>query len=1056
MSFAATSSSAAACGRRALIFSAVAAIAGACLLSGGAGGAPAARLDTATTTTTLGVSSASIVTGQSVTLNATVTASDGTSPTGTVEFDALYTAPGATSATQETLRRVNVTTGTGQSTASADVTGLAAGSYRMSATYSSNGSLAWSTSTSASATVAVSAGAPFPTTMSFSADSLTIDAGQSVTFTTTLSSTAGEPPPSGVVLFKAGTNADDLNGIGQATLQNGTATFTRSGWASDTYTVVADYAGDGTYSSVSASVTLNVNGPQAVKTDTTVQLQPSTIPAGGAVTVTAHVVKDGTPNPAPGGAIVIFKAGPKGSGFSQQTTPGQAALDSNGDASVTISGWGAGTYTIYADYSGDVFDLSSAGQADLTVGTPTTVAYTGDAQGLFGRTATLAGRLSGPNSAGIGGRTLTLSLDGQTCTTGPTDASGNASCSVPIGGPPGPQQAIVSFAGDSTYLGSSGTGTFTALGVPTGVVYTGATAGATRQPATLSATLTNALTSAPVSGEPLTIAMGGESCTAQTSSTGSASCTVTPAEGPGAYPITATFAGDGGYLGSSANGTFAIAVRDTTVAAANATGVYGTPTMLTGTLLDAKNGNPVPGRTLTLEAGADSCTTGATDANGIASCSVPGDLSPATYTITAAFAGDGSYNGSSGTASLAVQPATTATTYTGATAGVAGAPVTVSAQVAGAPDGATVTFTLGAATCPATLSGGSAGCSLTPSLPGAGTVKATYAGDAAHLGSSGSAPFTTLAATTTTTYTGPVQSLQGSTITLTARVTGVPAGAAIAFALGAESCSGTVSNGAASCQVTLADAPGAGYTATATYAGDTTHEQSAGSTPFTVIAPATVTHVAAVAPVLAGSTVTLSATLSTVLGPLGNEPMTLSFDGRSCSATTSTGGVAACTVTASGPLGPTQATAGFAGDAVYKPSSDGSPAFVYGDPAAGAFVVGDRSATGSVTFWGAQWWKANTLSGGSAPASFKGWSGGSSAPACGVPWSTRPGNSPPPPAGPLPSYMLVVVSSAVAQSGSNISGTVAGFVIVKTDAGYDASPGHAGTGTVVATISCGS
>src|SRR5207245_3891944 len=43
-------------------------------------------------------------------------------------------------------------------------------------------------------------------------------------------------------------------------------------------------------------------------------------------------------------------------------------------------------------------------------------------------------------------------------------------------------------------------------------------------------------------------------------------------------------------------------------------------------------------------------------------------------------------------------------------------------------------------------------------------------------------------------------------------------------------------------------------------------------------------------------------------------------------------------------------------------------------PGGGSFVVGDlNSVVGtSVTFWGAQWWKLNTLSGGAAPAAFKG------------------------------------------------------------------------------------
>ena len=121
-------------------------------------------------------------------------------------------------------------------------------------------------------------------------------------------------------------------------------------------------------------------------------------------------------------------------------------------------------------------------------------------------------------------------------------------------------------------------------------------------------------------------------------------------------------------------------------------------------------------------------------------------------------------------------------------------------------------------------------------------------------------------------------------------------------------------------------------------------------------------------------------------------------------------------------------------------------------PGGGSFVVGDKTATGSVMFWGAQWWKQNVLTGGAAPAAFKGFAKNPSVPACGTGWSTDPGNSAPPPAGPLPAYMAVIVSSSISKSGSQISGNTVHIVIVKTNAGYDSNPGHAGTGTVVATV----
>lgn len=120
----------------------------------------------------------------------------------------------------------------------------------------------------------------------------------------------------------------------------------------------------------------------------------------------------------------------------------------------------------------------------------------------------------------------------------------------------------------------------------------------------------------------------------------------------------------------------------------------------------------------------------------------------------------------------------------------------------------------------------------------------------------------------------------------------------------------------------------------------------------------------------------------------------------------------------------------------------------------GSFVIGDQnSAIGtSVTFWGAQWWKLNSLSGGAAPAAFKGFALNPATPSCGVDWSTDPGNSTPPPVGPLPAFMAVIVTGSSSQSGSQIGGDTRHIVIVQTDPGYLDDPGHAGTGTIVAQV----
>ena len=91
------------------------------------------------------------------------------------------------------------------------------------------------------------------------------------------------------------------------------------------------------------------------------------------------------------------------------------------------------------------------------------------------------------------------------------------------------------------------------------------------------------------------------------------------------------------------------------------------------------------------------------------------------------------------------------------------------------------------------------------------------------------------------------------------------------------------------------------------------------------------------------------------------------------------------------------------------------------------------------------------MSGGLAPAAFKGYELSNLAPACGQTWTTRPGNSPHPPAT-VGNTMGVIVASHITQKGSTISGNILHIVVVRTDPGYGPNPGHAGMGTIIAQI----
>ena len=124
------------------------------------------------------------------------------------------------------------------------------------------------------------------------------------------------------------------------------------------------------------------------------------------------------------------------------------------------------------------------------------------------------------------------------------------------------------------------------------------------------------------------------------------------------------------------------------------------------------------------------------------------------------------------------------------------------------------------------------------------------------------------------------------------------------------------------------------------------------------------------------------------------------------------------------------------------------PGFAF--PSGGAFVISSQeSGTGSqVTFWGAQWSKSNpTTSGG--VASFKGFAASSQTPQCGIDWVAETGSSGPPPDGPLPDDMAVIVTDSYSMSGSTIIGNTVHIVVLDTDPGYGPDAGHPGTGRVI-------
>jgi hypothetical protein len=413
----------------------------------------------------------------------------------------------------------------------------------------------------------------------------------------------------------------------------------------------------------------------------------------------------------------------------------------------------------------------------------------------------------------------------------------------------------------------------------------------------------------------------------------------------------------------------------------------------------------------------------------------------------------------------------TSLAFTGASATSAdfNDPATVQATLtsAGSPvAGETVKFVLGSGSGTESCSGvtdpsGMASCPITPNqAAGAYTLTATFNSDATYAGSTTSTGFTILHEQTSVAFTGSsatnadfddAATVQIQLLTDVAPLANKPVSISLGAGTGTETCSGTTDpSGLLSCPITPNQVPGP-YTITATFAGDAFYSPSNTSAAFTVTKEQTATSFTVSSPTVIAnghSTTFSAALLEDGVTPIVGRAVTITIGAQSCiTPATDATGTASCPILISQALGPGTVTASFAGDAYYLPSSASEAVIVFAFLNSGSMVIGNLDGT-AVAYWGANWANSNALSGGPAPNAFKGFA--SAAPqVCAGGWTSNPGDSSVPPAT-VPSYMGVLVSTAVGQSGSAIAGDAFRIVVVQTNAGYAPDPGHAGTGTVIA------
>jgi len=622
-------------------------------------------------------------------------------------------------------------------------------------------------------------------------------------------------------------------------------------------------------------------------------------------------------------------------------------------------------------------------------------------------------------------------------------------------------------------------------------------------PVTMTATVTGSGIAGPPAGSVRFYDAGGTIGGAVTltpvpgSSTTSTATLVTTELTAGTYAIQAAYGGD--LVTFTGNGSVSLPVPLTIGAGPT---LHATHVTLNATTVDVETNHPVTVSAFVTEDGSAFIPTGtvsfadagngndspvplgdaAIDGTGTAALTVS-DFSAGTHVIIASYGGSARDAGSSTTLVLSVHEPTDPRVLTSVT--LSASPPTITAD-----DLVTITAHVvqtGTATPPAgnnvvlfTSDGplgtnvllgqtnaldanGNASLTLGGWLVGQYTVTASYNGNVFARGSAGELQLTVLPAgsplqtATTLQYTGATTGDYRDSTTLSAELvdaSGTPlAGQQVTLSMGAQACSATTNaGGIASCAITVSQPQGT-YPVLVSFAGSGIYLPSSATASFAVTREQTTVVAGTVGAVLRVGTLTLTGTLlEDGETPITGRALTLTLGSKNCTAITNAVGVATCTVPGTDPLGPTAVTASFAGDSFYLAANASGSALLYAlAGGGGTFVVGDQSANGGVTFWGAKWSKLNRVSGGAAPDAFKGYA--LVAPTqCGVRWTTGPGNSPDPPAGPLPAYMAVIVTSSVTKSGPSISGTTTHIVVVKTDAGYKDDPGHAGTGTVVATV----
>lgn len=810
------------------------------------------------------------------------------------------TAPLSGASVLTPTQTITITNGTASALETANGT---AGPYQVTASAQGASSVTFSLRNKATTTTTLTA-APNPSVF-----------GQSVTFTATVTSSAGIP--TGAVTLKNGGNT-----LSSGTLNaSGVMTFSTSLFSAGSHAITAEYGGDtGSGSSTSSILNQTVNRA----TPTFSGLSSPIITYGMSPTVLSGTLKVGALVPTGSVSITLNSI--------TQTAAINSADGSYSSSFATGSLPVSGSpYTVTYSYLGDAnFSGALDNTKALTVnpaGTSTTLAAVPNPS-TFGQTVLFTATIT--STAGIPTGTVTFKDGGTVLYTGTLSSGVSTLVTSTL--------SAGTHSLSAMYNGAPNYGTSTSLPLTQTVAKANTTTtitGHAPNPSAVGQSVVVTFTVTSAAGTPtgnVTVGDGTATCSASVA-VGHCSIVFNTA---GNKTLVATYPGDSNYTGSSSAGvshTVNPASTTTALAAAPNPSTFGQSVVLTATVTSA-GGTPMGNVTFkdgTTTLGSGILASGVTTYTTLA-------LTGGAHGISAAYGGDSNFGAS--TSITLTQTVNLAPTTTGLTASVNpsvfGQSVTFTATVSsssGTPTG-TVVFKDGATVLGTrTLSSGQASLTTTSLAVGSHLITADY-GSEGNFGGSISSILTQAVnkANTTVGLGSSVNpSVFGQSVIFTATVAALAPGAgtptgSVTFKDSATTLgTGTLSGGVATFTST-ALALGS-RAVTTVYAGDTNFDTSTASTLTQVVNKANTTTVlnSSPNPSVIGQTVTFTATVTATAPGSGTPTGTVTFkEGATILVTQTLSSGLATFATASLTGGLHTISATYNGDTNYNSSASGN------------------------------------------------------------------------------------------------------------------------------------